>query len=65
MPSMSFLANIALFDEEQDTLFRGIITLVGTNTLLAADRGSLQLVTIWRVEEKLPLDSGGLCSFDR
>ena len=42
--------------EEQDATFAGIITLVGTNTLLAADRGSLQLVTIWRVEDKLPMD---------
>ncbi len=41
---------------EQEITFDGVITLVGTNTLLAPDRGSLQLVTIWRVEDELPVD---------
>jgi hypothetical protein len=41
---------------DQEITFEDVITLVGTNTLLAPDRGSLQLVTIWRVGDTLPMD---------
>ena len=47
-PELPFMA--------QEIDFDGVITLVGYNTLLAPDRGSLQLVTIWRVDDLLPAD---------
>ncbi len=40
----------------QNATFGGVITLVGYNTLLASDQGSLQLFTIWQVEDSLPAD---------
>ena len=40
----------------QNATFSGVITLVGYNTLLASDQGSLQLFTIWQVEDLLPAD---------
>ena len=40
----------------QPATFGGVITLVGYNTLLASDQVSLQLFTIWQVEDSLPDD---------
>jgi hypothetical protein len=40
----------------QNATFGGMITLVGYNTLLTSDQGSLQLFTIWQVEDSLPAD---------
>jgi len=40
----------------QPATFGGTITLVGYNTLLASDQESLQLITIWQVEDSLSTD---------
>jgi hypothetical protein len=44
------------FPFSQNATFGGVITLVGYNTLLASDQVSLQLFTIWQVEDSLPED---------
>ncbi len=48
--------NLELSLLEQTANFEGKIRLVGYDTLLAPEQGSLQLITFWKVEEALPGD---------
>jgi hypothetical protein len=45
---------VLLLNQKVD--FEGKIILVGYDTLLAPDRGSIQLITVWKMEEALPDD---------